>query len=273
MILEAETRGCGMAIGRLSNEEHRSVLVKLVQLARSAEVKRLHSAGPEYTSLMVCFLTHSLTAGDCLLRLYDSFGDEYFPTTVGYTIVRPMFEIDVTAHYITRDPLGRARQYIDYEAILEKKQMDAWGKHLGSKKPDWREGMEMAWQHEWAPRQSKIDQKYNSVRARFENPTKKGQLSLNWSGKSIRKMAIEVDHEEAYDIFYADLSSFTHADVRLANRFLHLNSAGMSWSSHASYPDVGGVFRYADIFLSCFLGLFGQEFKMWSEKDVKKCWG
>ena len=262
-----------MALRGLSNKEHRGVLLKLVQLARSAEVTHLHSAGPEYTSLMVCFLTHSLTAGDCLLRLHDSFGDEYFSTTVGYTIVRPMFEIDVTAHYITRDPVSRAQQYIAYEAVLEKKQMEACGKHCGSNKPDWREGLQMVWRHEWAPRQSKIDQKYNSVRARFENPNKKTQLVHNWSGKSIRRMAIEVDHEEAYDIFYADLPSFTHADVRLANRFLHLNSAGMSWSSKASYPDVGGVFRYADIFLSCFLGLFGQEFNMWSEGDVKNCWG
>ena len=151
--------------------------------------------------------------------------------------------------------------------------MDAWGKHRSSKKPDWREAMKMAWQHEWAQRQARVDLKYKSVRAHFENPAKKEQPIRNWAGKSIRKMAIEVDHEEAYDIFYADLSSFTHADVRLANRFLRLNSTGMSWSSGASYPDVGGVFRYADIFLSCFLGLFGQEFKMWTEEEVKNCWG
>ncbi|MBA4391705.1 MAG: hypothetical protein C0399_12330 [Syntrophus sp. (in: bacteria)] len=262
-----------MAIRGLSNEEHRNVLAELVRFAERAEVNRIHSAGLEYTSLMVCFLTHSVRAADSLLRLIQSFGEEYFPTTVGYTIVRPMFEIDVTSHYITQDPSTRSRQYVEYESILTKKQMDAWGKHRGSKKPDWREAMETAWQSGWAPRQTQVEARYNSVRTKFENPAKRGQVVHNWSGKSLRKMAVEVDHEEAYDIFYADLSSFTHADVRLANRFLRLDSTGMSWSSRASYPDVGGVFRYADIFLSCFLGLFGPAFGLWSEEEVRECWG
>jgi hypothetical protein len=262
-----------VTIRGLTNEQHRNVLTKLVSLARSAEVRQLHSAGPEYTSLMVCFLVHSSTAADCVLRLQDSFGDDYFPTTVGYTIVRPMFEIDVTAHYISQDSAARARRYIDYEKVIKKQQMDAWGKHRNSKKPDWNEAMEMAWQKEWEPRQDKIKTEFDLVRTHFEGNSKKGQPVRNWSGKSIRQMAIEVDHEEAYDIFYADLSSFTHGDVRLANRFLHLDSTGMSWSSQARYLDIGGVFRYADIFLSCFLGLFGKEFGSWSEKEIKNCWG
>ena len=86
-------------------------------------------------------------------------------------------------------------------------------------------------------------------------------------------MEVEVDHEEAYDIFYADLSSFTHADVRLANRFHRLDPLGMSWSSQAHPPDIGGVFRYADIFLSCYLSLFGEEFGLWEKSKVDKCWG
>ena len=207
-----------------------------------------------------------------MLRLHDSFGDDYFPTTVGYIIVRPMFEIDVTAHYISQDPGTRARRYIDYEKVIEKQQMDAWGKHRNSEKPDWKEAMEMAWQKEWETRQSEINSEFDSVRTQFEDHAMKGQPIRNWSGKSIRQMAIEVDHEEAYDIFYADLSSFTHGDVRLANRFLHLDSTGMSWSSQARYVDIGGVFRYADIFLSCFLGLFGKEFRLWSEQEIKDCW-
>jgi len=264
-----------VAIKGLTNEQHRNVLTKLVSLADSAEVKQLHNAGSEYTSLMVCFLKHSLSSADCLRRLHDSFGDDYFPTTVGYTIVRPMFEIDVTAHYITQEPSTRAHQYIEYESVIKKQQMDAWEKHRNSNKPDWREAMEMAWEHEWAQRQSDVNSKYDSVRSNFEKLNKKGHRILfrNWSGKSIRDMAVEVDHEEAYDIFYADLSSFTHADVRLANRFLRLDPNGMSWSSQAHPPDIGGVFRYADIFLSCFLSLFGKEFKTWSEDKVKYCWG
>jgi len=264
-----------MTIKGLTNKQHQNVLRELIKLGETTKIKQLHASGPEYTSLMVCFLKHSLSSADCLQQLYAFYGDDLFPTTVGYTIVRPMFEIDVTAHYITRKPRERAHQYIEYESVIKKRQMEAWGKHRNSNKPDWREAMETAWQHELAERQSQIDSRFNSIRTKFEKINKKGHPILfhNWSGKSIRDMAVEVDHEEAYDIFYADLSSFTHADVRLANRFLRLNTHGMSWSSQAQSPDIGGVFRYADIFLTCFLSLFGEEFKLWEKSKVEKCWG
>ncbi len=263
-----------MAIRGLTNEEHRYVLEKLVSIGRSVEGVKFHPAGPEYTSLMVCFLMHNLSSAESVLRLHDVFKDEYFPATVGYTIVRTMFEIEVTAHYLTRDPIPRARQYIEYQSVLEKRQMEAWKKHRRSKKPDWREAMETAWQHEWIPRQKSIDSKYDSVAMKFQRQTSKGKLVLfsNWTGKSLREMAVEADHEEAYDVFYSDLSSFTHADVRLANRFLRINSEGISWSQRARWLDIGGVFRYADIFLDCFLKLFGHEFSVWSKDQVEKCW-
>jgi hypothetical protein len=172
-------------------------------------------------------------------------------------------------HYITLEPTIRAQRYIEYGHVIEKQQMEAWGKHRNSQKPDWHEAMNVAWDNEWAQREADINSRFNLVRSKFE---KNHKLFRNWSGKSIRDMAIAVDHAEAYDIFYADLSSFTHADVRLADRFLRLNSNGISWSSQAHPLDIGGVFRYADIFLSCFLSLLGKEFNLWTQFDVIKCW-
>jgi hypothetical protein len=95
---------------------------------------------------------------------------------------------------------------------------------------------------------------------------------MNWSGKSLRQMAVDVHHEEAYDIFYADLSSFAHADVRLADRFLRTTGPELAWSQRASDVDVGFVFRYAAIFLTCFLELFGQQFGLWEESQIEECW-
>ena len=261
-----------MAIRPLNTEEHRNVLKRLFGLAQTVDIIHPHSAGMEYTSLMVSFLKHNITAADCVLRLYDLYGDDYFPATVGYTIVRTMFEIDVTAHYISRDRSVRANQYIEFGSVLKKQRMDACGKHRNSKNPNWREAMEEAWRHDFEPTQKEINSKYDAVCSIFMSHNKKGQAVKNWSGKTIRQMAVEVDHEESYDLFYADLSSFTHADVRLADRFLRLNTEGISWSSRPRDSDIGGVFRYADIFLNCYLLFFGREFNAWPENSVEKCW-
>jgi len=115
-----------MAVKLLTVEQHQEVLKCLFELGKQRGGRvPIHAAGEEYTSLMICFLLHSASAAESILRLSTSFGNEWFPTTVGYSIVRPMFEIDVTAHYITKSPVERARQYIKFDAVLNKRKMEA----------------------------------------------------------------------------------------------------------------------------------------------------
>ena len=85
-------------------------------------------------------------------------------------------------------------------------------------------------------------------------------------------MAADVDHLEAYDTFYAELSSFAHVDVRLADRFLQNRPDGPVWSQRANELDVASIFRYAAIFLTCYLELFGRVFNIWSKEEVHQCW-
>ena len=263
-----------MSIKLLTPEEHHQVVENLVKLMRSVADVRIHSAGPEYTSLMVCFMLHNLSAADTLIKLCASCSNEWFPATVGYVIVRPMFETDVTAHYIARDPAVRARQYIDFEKILNKREIDAYSKNRNSENVQWREAMEFMWKNVWAAKVTSINEQYEHVRSRFETVKNDGKIIpyRNWAGKNIRDMAKEVDHEEAYNIFYAELSSYTHVDVRLANRFLRLSPKGLSWSQRPSALDVGNVFRHAAIFLTCFLEFFAEQFRVWSKEDVRNCW-
>jgi len=100
-----------MSIKFLTVEQHQRVLDNLVALAAKVKGARFHSAGSEYTSLMVCFLLQNRSVATALLRLRDSYGNEWFPATVGYIIVRSMFEIDVTAHYISQAPAGPCRTF------------------------------------------------------------------------------------------------------------------------------------------------------------------
>jgi hypothetical protein len=263
-----------MAIRLLTNDEHRHVLEQLVKLANSVKGTNDHAEGIEYTSLMVCFLMHNVISAETLLRLHNAFTEEWFPITVGYTVARTMFEIDVTSHYITLYPKERSRQYIEFGRVLEKREMDVCTKHRSSSNPQWCFAMNKVWNGRWASKEIEVNEKYNAVRSSFETITKKGKSIpfRNWSGKSIHQMAIEVSHEEAYDIFYTELSSFTHADVRLADRFLQIRAAGMSWSQRSNEFDVGNVFRHAAIFLTCFLELFAKQFAVLKKDDIETCW-
>lgn len=256
-------------------EQHQEVLQRLHDLGRNhANRIHHHSVGIEYTSLMICFFLHNLSVAETLLRLAGSFGHAWFPVTVGYTITRTMFETDVTAHYIAKDPVERARRYIEFGRVLNKNKMDAHSKHRKSKDPQWREDMSLVWGNYWASRERDVVEKANAVVPKFTQTNKKGKQTIfrNWSGKSLRQMAVEVDHEEAYDIFYAELSSFVHVDVHHADRFLQNQADGPTWSQRADEFDVGNVFRYAATFYTCFLELFGSQFNTWPEEAVRNCW-
>jgi hypothetical protein len=249
---------------------HQQVLCALSTFSQKTTGIRTHSAGLEYTSLMSCFLMHNVAATRSLLDLYKSSGVEWFPVTVGYVIARSMFEVDVTAHYISQKPQERARLYILFEHVLNKRAMDACKKHRTSDNPSWRETMEIKWRAGWEEREQDIKKKYAEVAPLFTR--KKGGLFSNWHGKSLRDLAVEVDHEEAYDSFYSDLSSFTHADVRMANRYLRIHTDHYSWTQRANLYDVGKVLHDAASFLTCYLKLFGSQFGLWDETSVDACW-
>jgi hypothetical protein len=263
-----------MPVRLLTTEQHQDVLRRLIDLARSINGTNAHREGWEFTSLMVCFLMHQVGAAEALLKLAKQMTNDWFPATAGYVIVRSLFETDVTAHYLAAQPKDRVPRYIEFEHITKKQRMDACAKHRQSANQSWREGMDLEWRHHWASIEVEVNADYQRVLPLFQptNGNGRGGAVRNWSGKSIRQMAIEVDHEAAYDIFYADLSSFTHVDVNLANRFLRLKDGDVKWSQKPHEFDVGNVFRYAATFLTCFLELYGKEFRVWDSAKVRGCW-
>jgi len=264
-----------LAIRILTLQQHTTVLKRLVRLAKRFRGGTKHSAGFEYSSLMTCFLMNNVSSAEAILALGQHFGEGWFPVPAGYSLTRLLFETEVTAHYLARDPVERSRKYVDFANVLRKREMDAHAKHRNSSHPSWKEAMQMVWDLQFAEEESEINRRYAAVISSFEQPAdRKGKKKVfeKWSGLSIRQMALKVDHEEAYDVFYSFLSSFSHADIRVADRFLKLGPGGPVWSMKAEEFDVGNVFRYAAIFLTCFLQLFGREFGTWSEKEVDARW-
>jgi len=259
----------------LTDDQHIEILKRLIVKAKElVHPPKIHKAGIEYTSLMNCFLLHNLSCADSLMRLLNSFTIEWFPVTIGYTIVRPMFEIDINSHYISQNPKENSIKYIKFEKINLYNQMMSIKKHRDSKEDSWKEAMTLMWDSYWQEKETDITDDYHSVISMFSKKDNKNKVIPfhNWSGKSLKQIAKEVDHEEAYDIFYSELSSFTHVDINFANRFLRIEQDGITWTSRANYYDRANIFRFAATFMTCFMELFGKEFNLWTEDELHECW-
>jgi hypothetical protein len=128
--------------------------------------------------------------------------------------------------------------------------MGACLEHRSSKDPQWRQAMSLLWQNEWGPRQADVDKAFGAVASKFTRKNRNGKETVfqNWSGKTLRQIAVEVDHVEAYDIFYSELSSFTRVDVHLANRFLRsaqMGRPGRNGPTKAMLATSSGMLRHS----------------------------
>jgi hypothetical protein len=183
---------------------------------------KIHPSGMDYTSLMNSFLLFNLSACQSLLTLANQFGKEWYPVAVGFIIDRTIFETLINARYISLEPTKRAEQYINYGKIISKNNLEAIYMHRETNDPAWKEIINYILLNELNDEKRKlINNDFDEVKSSYEyiRNGKKGYYDY-WSGKRIREMAREVNHELEYDLFYKDLSSYTHVNVKLADQFL-----------------------------------------------------
>ena len=213
----------------------------------------------------------NISACQSLLTLEEKFGNEWYPVTVGFVIDRAIFETLINARYISIDPLNRSKQYIDYGKVISKKNIDAIYRHCNTSNLNWKEIINYIISNEYkTERVNLINDEYNKIKSSYEHIKNGKKIKYsNWSGKSIRDMACDVNHEIEYDLFYRDLSSYTHANVKLADQFLNKNEQGFYWTLKPEKFQLFSVFRYATTFFMCFLELFGGEFNLWSVQEIR----
>lgn len=256
-----------------TTEQAISVTEKLNTLAREKvfgkEKIRTHVEGFKYTSLMMCFGSHIYVSIGALLHLKKHF-EECFPTTVGFVILRTMFEVLIEAHYISKDPKARVDAYIDYGTVLNYQRYERFKKYQDS-------GNELL--RFWIKSQlntlgnKKVDESFQKIKTNFEYKDKHGKRKLfqNWAGKSLKDKAREVDHELEYDHYYTNFSNFTHANIKLADRFLKFGETGSYWSIKAEDSDVGFIFLYASELFACYLSLMNKQFNLGIEYEINDC--
>jgi len=231
---------------------------------------------------MRAFKDHQTSCADVLLLLWDRFKEDRFPMASACLIARSMFETDVNAHYITMDGERRAKQYLDYERILHKTEMEVCASLRNSPDESWKSGMDLVWKSKWSPNQDLVNKRFEEVKDRYRKrsgPSDQEKDTAfdhrhffnNWSGITLFKMAELVDHVEPYRYFYTFLSSFTHVDVRLASTYIERSSSHSTSKDDRRAFDVWTVSQHAVSFFMCFLKLYGRETKSWTEGDVDRC--
>jgi len=209
-----------MAVRMLTVDEHRRVLARLVAQGRKLEQVQLQST--PYSNLMVSFLLHQIASAETLLAVHREFGETWFPVTSAQPIARTLFEVDVNAHYVSQERTARSLPYIEFGHVVAKRQMGACAKHRKRPIDSWHAGMDLDWNHRWSPIEEKVNSKYEQIGSRFETVRSGGKVIRfrTCSRKPLWQLAVEVNHEESYDIFASEPSSFAHAHVKLADRFV-----------------------------------------------------
>lgn len=218
------------------------------------------------------FLLHFCSTIEALLALYK-LNPNSFPVSNALVLTRCLFEVNITALYISDKPKERALSFIDYHNVLRMQAFKRLNKHQSNHNSQWTSYINVVLQHEYIPDQKTIEQEYARVKSQFEFTDKNGKIRpySNWANKSLKEMAQAVNHEIEYDLFYPELSEFTHSTAHLADLFLKSERWPPKWSTRADEENIEFVFAYAAEFFSCFLSRMSKDFQLDLQKEIDSC--
>jgi hypothetical protein len=266
----------------LTIEQHQQILERLLALVKRPkqnDFKNITHEQKLYYVILIGFLKNSISITETLLNILKSCNNlEDFPVFVGYILTRPLFEMNVNARYIAKNPEKYTKQYINYLNIIQYKRLTKIEKHQNSNKDDWKEEIaSIISEYAKSNKIEEITNKFIENQLEFSSLDKEGKRKTfsNWSGKSLYQMANDevVDCKEPYDILYSELSSLTHVDVSILTKFVKKSETGNIYVNlKAKEIDVNKVLRYAIMFFTDFLKIFGQELNTWGKKEVDECW-
>lgn len=186
----------------------------------------------------------------------------HLPLSISYSMIRNLFEIHLTAHYISLKPETRVERYISYESIAEYNKVKGLEELKNSSKECYKKiAEEILSQIDI----HSINQEYESIKSRY--PRKD-----NWSGISIREMAKYTDHEEDYIYYYKFLCGFTHGNIKANLKYIHNEKKEVIIANRTNDIERGHIFNMVSQFYACFIDLLGNEFNYSLTEEIKKCW-
>jgi len=122
-------------------------------------------------------------------------------------ILRSLLNLFINLKWLTSgDPDARMQKYADFEIISKKRKMD-----LGGILPE---------SEEEKQKTKEIEEQYKKIIKKYNLNSKDWKCMTQWSGKSIRQMAIDVNLLADYEKVYSYLSFDEHTDPSTARRYL-----------------------------------------------------
>ena len=137
-------------------------------------------------------------------------------------ILRSLLNLYINLKWLTKENIdNRMQRYADFEIIGKKRQMD-WANVLPNNEEEKR-------------RTEELNENFSKIIKKYKIKPDDWEGLSRWSGKSIRKMAIDVDLLDDYEKIYSYLSFEEHTGPSTARTYL--SDSENVISSYISKPD------------------------------------
>lgn len=170
-------------------------------------------------------------------------------------LLRNLFEIVVNTLYISKDPLQRARVFLEYDHVQKRmllvtlqKANDPWSaKVLLGTVPE---------------KVKEIEEQYERVKDNYKN-------LYRWSGKTIRKMAQDVGLNWHYDFAYWLWSNLAHVSPRAVDEYLKVNKRGINVAM-PSDEDISRVLKSSCVYFLMIMDKMNKVYALGFDEKIKK---
>jgi len=181
-------------------------------------------------------------------------------------LLRSLFEIYVSIAYISKDePEKRAKRYYDYSYIERKHLVELFDRYELKEK-----GFKDAGEAIQRNREE-ICRLYYEVKNNYKN--EKGKIDeFRWSGKSIKKMAIDCGLETDYAVVFFIFSQLVHSSSMTERLYVHANIAErrISLDAGPSEEYIEIVLPHSSTIFVRILEKFNSVFNLGKERKIEE---
>ncbi len=171
-------------------------------------------------------------------------------------LLRSLFEMTVNLMYISKDPLERARLFVEYDFVQRQQLHEKFSRKKAD--PSYARILAAA----TLDTVEELENNYKRVKKNYPN-------KRSWSGKSLADMAKDVSFEWQYDYIYWVLSHLVHPNPKAIDKYMRMEEGSIVIANASSKEDIERVWVSACGFLLLFFDRFNVAFSIGCEQGVE----